>query len=56
MGKKVNVLELAKEIIKGTKSEIKIIGLRPGEQLTEKLMFEEEEAVAEKIGEFYVIR
>ena len=55
MGKKVNVLELAKEIVKGTKSEIKIIGVRPGEQMTERLMFEEEERVAKKFDNFYVI-
>lgn len=36
--------------------EIKIIGMRPGETLEEKLMTEEEEKVAIKEGKFYVIR
>lgn len=55
MGEKVNVLELAKKIIKGTDLGVEVIGLRPGEQLTERLMFEEEERVAKKVGKFYVI-
>lgn len=58
MGKKVNVLELAKGIIQQSRKDVPIemIGLRPGEQLTEKLMFEEEEKLAIKQGEFYIIK
>ena len=56
MGKKVNVLELAKEVVKGTRSEIDIIGLRKGEQLTETLMSLEEELIAKKEGNYYVIK
>lgn len=56
MGKKVNILALAKEIAKEHQAEIKITGIRKGEQLTEKLMFEEEAKIAEKQGRFYVIK
>jgi FlaA1/EpsC-like NDP-sugar epimerase len=56
MGEKINVLSLAKAIVKGTSTGIDIIGLRPGEQLTETLMSLEEEALAIKEGNFYVIR
>jgi len=55
MGQKVNILELAKEIVKGTQTGIKVIGKRKGEQLTEQLMFAEEEALAIKRDNFYVI-
>lgn len=54
MPKKVNVLELAKQIAKG--HPIEMIGLRPGETLDEKLMTKEEEALAVKEGPYYVIR
>lgn len=56
MGEPVNVLALAKQIVKGTKSEIEIIGARPGEQLKETLMFAEEEAIAKQVGKFLVIK
>lgn len=58
MGKKINVLELAKGIIQQSRKDVPIemIGLRPGEQLTEKLMFEEEEKLAVKQGEFFIIK
>lgn len=58
MGQKVKILDLAKEILEKARIDlpIKITGLRPGEQMTEKLMFEEEEKLAVKEGEFYVIR
>lgn len=58
MGQKVNILELAKDILKKTNRDvpIKITGLRPGEQMTEKLMFDEEEKVAIKKGNFYIIK
>lgn len=57
MGKKVNVLSLAKDILKGTDSTgISIIGVRKGEQLTEQLMTLEEEQVAKKVGKYFVIK
>lgn len=57
MGEKINVLELAKGILASSNkpSKIEMIGIRPGEQLTEKLMFEEEERLAVKKNKFYVI-
>ena len=42
MGEKFNILELAKEITKKTGQDIKMVGVRQGETLTENLMFEEE--------------
>ena len=58
MGSPVNVLGLAKRIIKesGKKIGIKMIGIRPGETLTEKLMTEEEEKVAVKKGKFWIVK
>lgn len=58
MGKKVNILDLAKKLVKEAQVDnpIEMIGVRPGEQLTEKLMFEEEEASAIKSGKFLVIK
>jgi FlaA1/EpsC-like NDP-sugar epimerase len=58
MGRRVNVLELAKDVIKKSSKDIpiKTIGIRPGELLSEKLMFEEEEKVAIKKGNFYIIK
>lgn len=60
MGEKVNVLELAKKIVNGDDTRIDIIGIRPGEQLTETLMSAEEEKLAVKerafARDFYVIR
>ena len=57
MGEPVNVLKLAKDILKKADKDngIKMIGVRPGETLFERLMTDEEEARAEKVGEFYVI-
>jgi len=56
MGKKVNILSLAKSIIADAgRGEIKIIGIRPGETLTEELMTEEEKKRSIKKGNFYVI-
>jgi len=57
MGEKINILDLAKDILKkaNKKPAIKIVGMRPGEQLTEKLMFDEEEKVAIKKGNFFII-
>jgi len=57
MQKPVKIIDLAQRIVdelKGTK--IKIIGLRPGESLDERLMSQEEESKAIKNGKFYVIR
>lgn len=58
MGKQVNILDLAKDILAQSRSQvgIKIIGLRPGETLDEKLMTLEEEKVAIKRGKFFVIK
>lgn len=58
MGEQVNVLELAKEILNKSSKDlgIKMIGIRQGEALEERLMTEEEEAVAKKEDNFYVIR
>jgi len=57
MGQPVNVLELAKDILKksGKDLDIKMIGSRSGEKLTEKLMTAEELKVAVKKGKFYII-
>lgn len=57
MGKKVNILELAEKIIEasGEKKEIKTVGIRPGEGLTERLMTDEEEKTAIKDGQFWII-
>jgi FlaA1/EpsC-like NDP-sugar epimerase len=56
MGEPVNIKDLALDILKkaGKKQEIKIIGMRPGETIGEKLWLEEEKP--KKIGKFYVIR
>lgn len=58
MGKPVKIIEVAKQIIKDIRSEspIKIIGKRLGEQLTERLMFVEEEERAIKQGKFFIIK
>lgn len=58
MGEPVNVLELAKEILKKSGKEdlgIRMIGMRPGETLGERLMTEDEEKRAIKKENFYVI-
>lgn len=56
MGDPINIKDLALDILKkaGKKQDIKIIGMRPGETLGEKLWLEEEKP--KKIGKFYVIR
>lgn len=58
MGNKVNIMDLATRIALEAKHTggIKIVGVRAGEQLTEKLMFDEEEKLAVKEGKFHVIR
>ncbi len=55
MGSKVNIYELALEVARKTDSEIKLTGLRPGETLTENIMFEEEKERAIKRDKFYII-
>ncbi|MFZ2152248.1 MAG: polysaccharide biosynthesis protein [Minisyncoccia bacterium] len=58
MGEKKNILELAKEILNKVGKpdhEIKMIGMRQGETLTEELMSEEESQRAVKEGNFYVL-
>ncbi len=54
MPKKVNILELAKQI--AGEHPIELIGRRPGETLDEKLMTAEEERIATKEGNFHVIK
>lgn len=56
MGKPIKILDLAKSIVKGRDIPINIIGIRDGEVLEEKLMFEEEEKVAIKKGKFFIIK
>lgn len=58
MGEKRNVLEIAKEILgKLDKPDypINIIGMKPGESLTENLMTQEEQERAIKKESFYII-
>lgn len=54
MPRKVNILELAKQIAKG--HPIEITGKRNGESLTEHLMSLEEEKTAVKQGKYYVVQ
>lgn len=57
MGKKHNILELATHIAKTLNGQkVKIIGVRPGETLTEDLMFKEEEIKAIEKDNYYVIK
>jgi len=56
IGEQINILDLAKKIIKGTDTEIEMIGLREGETLEEKLMFDEEQRSAKKIDNFWIIK
>jgi FlaA1/EpsC-like NDP-sugar epimerase len=56
MGQKYNILDLAQEIIKTTNQKIKVIGIRPGESLTEDLMSEEEKKQVIETNNFYVIK
>lgn len=58
MGNKIKILDLAKKIIAESRKDIGIdvIGIRPGEELTEKLMFDEEEKKAIKNGKFFIIK
>jgi FlaA1/EpsC-like NDP-sugar epimerase len=58
MGERVNILDMAKSIIKETHKDIpiEIIGIRPGEVLVEELMTEEEKGRAKKIDKFWIIK
>lgn len=57
MGKQINILQLAKEIIQksGRDIPIKTIGVRKGETLSEKLMTEEEQKSAKKEGNYWIL-
>ncbi len=57
MGEPVSILALAEEILKksGSKVGTKIIGIRPGETIDEKLMTSEEEARVRKEGNFFIL-
>lgn len=59
MKDQVNILDLAKNILRQSgqdETKIKIIGIRPGETLSEELMTEEEKKVAIKKGKFFIIK
>jgi len=58
MGKPVKILDLAKKIAEQYRKDIPIemIGIRPGELLSEKLMFDEEEKVAIKQNKYWIIK
>lgn len=53
MGEQVSILELAKKLY--PKHKRRVIGIRPGETLEEKLMTVEESLQAVKRGKFYVL-
>lgn len=57
MGQPVNVLDLAKKILKesGRDVGIKMIGIRPGEVLSERLMTDMEAEGAVKNGNFWIL-
>lgn len=57
MGKPIKVIDLAREIIEksGKDIEIKTIGIREGETLTEELMTAQEKVKAKKVGNYYVL-
>ena len=52
MGDPVRILDLAKKIVG---ENIRMIGIRPGEKLTEQLMTEEERSRAKKIGNIWIL-
>jgi len=58
MGKPINILDLAKQIIRsvGKNVEIKEVGIRPGEELTENLMTKVEALSAIKKDDFWIIK
>ena len=57
MGKPIKILDLAKRLVEELRlEEPKVIGIRPGEVMFEKLMTEEEEKIAVRDGRFFVIK
>ena len=44
------------EKILGKKGKVKMIGIRPGETLDEKLMTLEEEKLSKKVGKFFILK
>lgn len=57
MGEPVNVLELAKKVIResGKDLGVDLIGIRPGEELHERLMTDAEASIATRHGDFHII-
>jgi len=57
MGEPHNILQLAKDILKkaGKEENIRMIGVRPGEQLTEEVMSEEEKKTALRSDNFWIL-
>ena len=57
MGKQVKIFDLANKIIElsGEEKDIKNVGIRPGEMLSEKLMTSDEEKIAIKKDKFFII-
>lgn len=58
MGEPVNILQLAKDILakSGKDLGVEMIGVRPGETLTERLMTLEEQSTAVKVDDFWVLQ
>lgn len=56
MGEKVNINDLAEQILEKTGGEKKVIGMRDGETLTEELMLQEEKERAIKTDGFWIIK
>lgn len=54
MGKPVRIMDLKRQLY--GKHSIRMIGIRPGEEMTERLMTSDEERRAKMEGKFYVIR
>ena len=54
MGKQVKIIDIAKKILEESRGKIKIIGARPGEKLTERLLTEDEEKRAIKKDKFWI--
>lgn len=59
MGEPIKIVDLAKEfLMKHNKPDhpIKVIGIRPGEELSERLMSEDEQKIAVRDGDFIIIK
>lgn len=58
MGEPIKIIDFAKRILAESRKDvgIKVIGMRPGEQLFEKLMTDEEKLRAVKQGKFWIIK